>query len=140
MFRVKISTVKGWRDMQEFVGVDLEDSFVLGWQHDHAGRRVIFELEASLWPPHPLYETPAQDRHTCYRRGRLVFDDVLRLAGLRTVVEAKSTTDPDGTVDYGNIEGLCYEDGVYRFSGDIGEVECECRDVRVEFGEVVDSV
>jgi hypothetical protein len=129
--------VEDWRDMQEFTGVDLEDSFVLGWQHDRASRRVVFELEASLWPLHPRYETPPPEHHTCYCRARLVFDDVHWVAGLRPVAEAKGTTDPDGTVDYGNIEGLRYKDGICRFGGEVGEVEIECRAMRLEIGEVV---
>ena len=54
------------------------------------------------------------------------------------MAKAKSTLDPDGTTDYGNLEGFReVGNGVYKFGGDIaedfGEVTVACENVRLEF-------
>jgi len=50
---------------------------------------------------------------------------------------ARRTVDPNGSVDYGNIEVLRYVgDGAYSFGGDcaenFGEVSVKCEGVRLE--------
>jgi hypothetical protein len=50
---------------------------------------------------------------------------------------AKHTIDPDGSIDYGNVEGLRHiSDGTYIFGGDFGEnfgqVSVKCGGVRLE--------
>jgi hypothetical protein len=123
-----------WRDMPEFAGVDLEDSWVLGWSYDRSGRRLTFELEASLWPGHPAYVVPPPSEWTCYRPAVLAFDDVLSVAGLWDVAAARATVDPDGSRDYGSIEGLRREDDVFRFTGEMGDVAVRAARVQLTLG------
>gem|GEM_PF-385197 len=123
--------------MQEFAGVDLEDSFILGWNYDAAVQRVTFELEASLWPGHPFHEPPARWENACYRRALLVFDDIRNIRGLRPVGEAKGTTDPDGRTTYGKIEGFQQENETVRFRGEMGDVEIEGSSIRLLIHESV---
>jgi hypothetical protein len=120
-----------WREMPEFVGLDLEDSWVLGWRHDGAGQRLTFELEASVWPGHAAYEAPPPTEWTCYRPAVLAFEEVTSVVGLLDVAAARATVDPDGSRDYGAIEGLRHEGGVFRFSGEMGEVEVRAARVRL---------
>jgi hypothetical protein len=67
-----------------------------------------------------------------------VFDKVTSIDGLLPIDKAKSTLDPGGTTDYGNIEGLReVGNGVYKFGGDFvedfGEVTVAGESVRLEF-------
>jgi hypothetical protein len=51
-----------WPQIEIFKGIDLNDSFVLNWNHedDH----LSFELEASIWPESDYYTTPKQGEYT----------------------------------------------------------------------------
>ena len=120
-----------WRDMPEFVGVDLEDSWVLGWGYDPAVGRLTFEIEASLWPSHPSYSPPPANEYTCYRRAVLSFEGVMALSGLRDLPDARAHIDPDGTRDYGSIDVLEYSDGVFHVVGEMGDIEVSAAAVRL---------
>ena len=120
-----------------FDGVDLEDSWVLGWRFDSASNQLIFDLEVSLWQGHQHYAKPLPGHWTCYKRGRLVFEQVSKVEGLLPMESVKYTVDPDGSIDYGNIEGLRkISDDKYNFEGDFGEVSVTCSDVRLEINAV----
>jgi len=54
-----------WYDMEEFRGVDLNDSWVLSWEETEDN--LVFQIEASLWPGHPKYTEPPKSDWTCYR-------------------------------------------------------------------------
>src|SRR6476469_9191085 len=125
----------GWRDMSEFTGVDLEDSWVLGWRYDRTARRLTFDLEASRWPGHSAYDVPLPDEWTCYRPAVLAFENVASIAGLRDIAEARATVDPDGSRDYGNIDALRQEGELYRFSGEMGDVSVHAAYVRLVVSE-----
>jgi hypothetical protein len=117
-----------------FDGVDLEDSWVLGWHFEAARNRLVFDLEASLWPGHASYVSPAPDEHTCYKRALLIFESVANIDGLPTVDTVKPYIDPDGSIDYGNIEGLHHAGGgVYELGGDFGEVSINTQLIWVHF-------
>jgi hypothetical protein len=113
-----------WEDMELFRHVLVTDCFVLSWaEHDGS---LTFEVEASLWPGHPLYSKPPKTDWTCYRKATLRFPGVRRIEGLRTMAETPSTTDPDDSIDYGSFHGLhLADDGRYHLSGDFGEVTIE---------------
>jgi|SRR5215204_973685 len=117
-----------------FEHVDLEDSFVLGWHFDTESRRLVFDLEASLWKGHEHYTKPLPDEFTCYKRAQLVFENVETIDGLLPMDEATFSIDPDGSVDYGVVEGF-HQSGnnIYKLGGDYGEVTVECENVRLEF-------
>lgn len=116
-----------------FDGVDLEDSWVLGWRVDAVHHRLVFELEASLWPGHEYYVPPSPAEHTCYKRAHLIFEHVASIVGLSPMDAVKPNVDPDGSIDYGNIEGLHRAgEGIYKFGGDFGEVSIECEGVQLE--------
>jgi len=119
-----------------FEGVDLEDSWVLGWHLDELRKQLVFELEVSLWPAHVNYAPPKSGEYTCYKRGRLIFEDVMYLQGLLPEQEVKPSKDPEGSIDYGNIEGFNRAgDGVYEFEGDFGKVRVNGGRVHLEIDE-----
>ncbi len=110
-----------WREADAFSGIDLEDSFVLGWCR--TADKLVFDLEFSLWPGHPEYEEPKRGEHTCYKHGRLIFRNAQGIQGLLPMKHAPSTQDPNGTIDYGNVERLEWDaDGRVSVDGDFGAV------------------
>lgn len=116
-----------------FEGVDLEDSWVFGWHFDANHHRLVFDLDASVWPGHEHYTRPLFGEYTCYKRAQLIFERVATVEGLLHVDTVKPSIDPDGSIDYGNIEGFCHAGhSVYKFGGDFGEVCVKCGDVCLE--------
>ena len=123
-----------WHDVEDFPSVDLKDSFVLSWTQSPDG--LVFELDASIWPGHQLYEPPKPGEHTCYKRGRLIFPHAHSIRGLRTMAEASYTRDPDGSIDYGTIEALLATGtGRYRLCGDFGDVYLESEEPKLVFND-----
>ena len=123
-----------------FDGVDLEDSWVLGWHFNSSQNQLVFDLEVSLWQGHEHYDTPLPGEYTCYKRGCLIFDDVTSIHNLLPMDAVKPTIDSNGSIDYGNIEGLRHiSEGIYKFGGDVakdfGEVSVKCGDVRLEISQ-----
>jgi hypothetical protein len=108
--------------MPEFVGVDLEDSWVLGWRYDAASNRLAIELDASLWPGHAVYSAPLAGEYTCYRRATLSFEGVSTLEGLREQADVPGHLNPDGSRDFDCIDALDHVDGVFRLAGEMGNV------------------
>lgn len=53
------------------LGIDLTDSWILCWHY--SDKDFIFEIEFSLWPENPHYETPKPGDWTCYKKGQLIF-------------------------------------------------------------------
>ena len=123
-----------------FYGVDLEDSWVLGWHFNSSQNQLVFDLEFSLWQGNKHYETPLHGEYTCYKRGCLIFDEITSIHDLLPMNAVKPTIDPDGSIDYGNIEGLRHiGEGIYKFGGnvakDFGEVSVKCGYVRLEISQ-----
>ena len=112
-----------WREMPAFVGVDLEDSFVLGWAL--RADAFVVDLEASLWPGHPSYEPPLPGSHTCYKPARLVFPAVREISGLLPKAELDPSHDPDGSIDYGTIEALSSSGAQHRIVAEFGVVSLQ---------------
>jgi hypothetical protein len=109
-----------WNQIELFKGIDLTDSFVLSWAHDD--NQLSFELEASIWPESEYYSKPQNGEYTCYLKAALKFTDVQSLNGLKSIDLVPSTTDPDGSMDYGNIETLSQTETGFNLSGDFGTV------------------
>src|SRR5690349_1584808 len=100
-----------------FEGVSLEDTWIIGWRHDHD--RVIVNVEASLWPGHHDYELPRPGEWTCYKRGRLVFEAVRSVSGLpSTESGVPPYTDASGERDFGSINYLTTVEDGYRLGFD----------------------
>jgi hypothetical protein len=113
-----------------FDNVMIQDTWVLAWRRE--ADRLIFIIEASLWPGHPAYEPPNQGEWTCYKRGKLVFEGVRRIEGLLDQDHVASHTDPDGSRDYGSIDYLDTATDGFRIAGDFGDVAVQASVVRLE--------
>ena len=109
-----------WTQIKLFKGIDLNDSFVLSWEGDDT--KLSFELEVSIWPESEYYSKPKNGEYTCYRKAALTFTKVKSINGLKRIELVPSTTDPNGSTDYGNIETLCKTVTGFNLSGDFGSV------------------
>lgn len=112
--------IMDWTQINLFKGIDLNDSFVLSW--DHESDQLCFVLEASIWPESDHYSKPKDDEYTCYRKAILKFVNLQSINGLKSMESTPSTTDPDGSTDYGNIDTLCQTENGFDLSGDFGLV------------------
>lgn len=113
-----------WWDMEEFQGVDLNDSWVLSWEETEDN--LVFQIEASLWPGHPKYRKPPKSDWTCYRKATLSFPQKRRADGLLPMFKVRSNTNPDGSIDYDYIDTLQRnDDGSFLLCGDFAELTIE---------------
>jgi len=110
-----------WTDFKVFKGIDLNDSFVINWNHEND--QIIFEIEASIWPESEHYQEPSKLEYTCYRKARLIFTEINGSKGLLRIDTVKFTEDPNGSLDYGVIESLSRTSIGYQISGDFGSVD-----------------
>ncbi len=119
-----------WHLIELFKGIDLNDSFILNWNLE--GDQLQFNLEASIWPESKYYIKPESGEYTCYRNATLMFKSMQSITGLKPMVSAPSTTDPDGTTDFGNIETLSQTERGYSLSGGFGSVNITGGELRFE--------
>src|SRR5688572_10578204 len=110
-----------WTEMPEFDGVDLTESYVLGWRVDDQG--LHFELDVALVPGHPAYRHPRPDERTCYRRGALQFPGASSVRGLEPQDSVVGAVDASGERDYGNIDTFEEVEGEFNLSGEFGDVQ-----------------
>ncbi|MDG5501212.1 hypothetical protein [Marinobacter sp. BGYM27] len=119
-----------WREMPVFEGVDLNDSFILGWTQD--GGRLAFYIEASIWPESKYYSTPKAGEYTCYRSAVLEFVRAIEITGLRPIELTPPSIDPDGSKDYGNIDLLVTSESGFSLAGDFGDVSIRGGELRFD--------
>lgn len=114
--------------IEAFENILLEDTFVLSWHQDVGV--LTFRVLASLLQSHPDASVPAGGEWACYKPGIIKFSSVSSVRGLLPPESVVSTTDPDGSVDYGTIDCLAQTGpGEYRIIGDFGVVTVAAHDV-----------
>ena len=98
--------------------VYLEDSYVLAVkQSDDA---IQFKLDLVLRESHPQYKTPEKNEQYCYRKAKLVFNNMRKIDWLKS--QSQEYFDANGDVDYGNIDEFYAEGNQYYLSGDWGKI------------------
>jgi hypothetical protein len=112
-------------------GIDLPESFVLGW--NTANARLVFQIEFALWPESSFYRQPREDEWTCFRRGVLVFERITIIEGLKKQEDVRYGTDASGERDYGNVDIFEEKDGGVKLSGAFGDVSLRCGAWHLEF-------
>ena len=118
--------MKEWTKLEIFNHVDLQDSFVMSWTLKD--NRLEFILVASLWPGHAQYEKPKKNEYTCYKDAKLIFFDCDEVKGLMAMENTVSTEDPDGSIDFGNIDSLIEKpNGIFEVIGNFGTVIIVCK-------------
>lgn len=101
-----------------FENVYLEDSYVLSFNKTDSS--VEIPIEAVLTETHPLYAPPLPGEQYCYRQMTIRFF----LPQTYNFVLKKMTPirDPDGSIDYGNIDEFFLENGKYYLNGEWGDL------------------
>jgi hypothetical protein len=106
----------------------LEDSYVIGIS---AGRGILtITGDYVLTPEHPYYTANHPGEVHCWRRGIMVFEGVTNLNWTDQLAHRPSQ-DPDGSIDYGDIDVLTINGGRYVLEGDLGRIEVEAASVRM---------
>ncbi len=98
--------------------VYLEDSFVLECIETETG--IVFFLDLVLTPGHEQFASAKDNEQHCYCYGKLVFKNPSAVVWKRK--EFKPAMDASGSVDFGNIDFMVLDDGVYHLAGSWGDV------------------
>lgn len=97
----------------------LEDSFVLACVERES--EIVFLLDLVLTPGHESYTPAEPNEQHCYRSGKLIFRNSTAVTWLRKDFSHPSV-DASGQIDFGAIDSMTLEDGVYRLVGYWGAV------------------
>lgn len=108
-------------------GVYLEDSYVLGITEK--ADEISFQVEFVLTEQHPAYRPPLENEQHCYRRGSLTFHGVRDVRWAR--LSMRPSVEPNGDIDYGNIDAFAERDGIFRLEGEWGELSLSADTVTV---------
>jgi hypothetical protein len=128
-----------WREMPEFLGVDLEDSLVRSWYFEAPPFRLTVELDARLLPEHPAFRAGGSGEMFCSRPARLIFDDVMEIEGLDRAGDFWGVQE-DGAPAIDTFAFLrADEDGTYCFDAAWGEVRVRCAGLRLEITDRLQS-
>ena len=113
-----------WRDLREFRGVDLAESYVLSWGFDRGS--LVVELDILLLPEHPFYERPRPAERVCIRAATLEFPHCCSVRyGERELVDAAAEL---AAIDTGKLANLrVYAEGVYEIEGRFGRITLQAQ-------------
>lgn len=117
-----------------FADYYLEDGFVL--KLVSTKDKVEFDLEVVLRASHPQFHSPYDGEQHCYGFAKLTFHNPRSVHWER--VRIAPMLDPDGTIDFGNIDQLWLdpEAGYFYLDGDWGAVRIEGDCPKIQFTEV----
>ena len=115
--------MSNYYDWDKFKNIYLEDSYVLGI--DETSNKLIFDVEIVLHEEHPLYTTPKPDEQYCYKKGKIIFDELNSVDWINK--NNKAYTDAEGDEDLGNIDVFEQTKNGYHLEGDWGEVDVESK-------------
>lgn len=110
-------------ELPGFASLYLEDSYLTGVRENAA--EISFDLLFVLTEAHSEYQPPVLGEQYCYKHGRIIFEEIATIEWLRR--ELKPSTDPDGSVDYGNIDSFYNHHGIFELEGEWGKVRIRAR-------------
>ena len=109
------------------------DTYVLeeSWVLDVTARpgSVVFRLDLVLTPEHPRYKLPHPGNNLFYLDGQLVFEEVTDLEWVAQ--GGPPAIDATGEIDYGHIDTMTWDSGLYELQGDWGEMRVRARAARL---------
>ncbi|MCG8574437.1 MAG: hypothetical protein MI810_06080 [Flavobacteriales bacterium] len=111
-------------------GIDLTDSFVIGWKKSETDLEIVLEL--SVWPESPYYSKPKKGEFTDYKKGKLRFYGLKGLDGFSKLKTAKPNVDADGSKDWDNIHGFKKETNHFKLSLDVTDLKVVCDGFELE--------
>ena len=108
-----------WRQLREFVDVDLTKSFVLSWHTE--GETLVIDIDLYLEAEHPFYEKPRPAEKICIRPASIEFPYCEKLQA--DVVDGDEVLEITEKLGHGAIDDLnVLDDGRYAISGEFGTV------------------
>ena len=122
--------MRAHRDQEILRDLYLCDIYVL---EIRASRGVLaITVEFALAPEHPAYTSPRPGEQYCYLNGVLLFEKVTDLSWSGQL-SSRPSQDPDGSIDYGNIDALTMEGTRYMVHGDLGAIELRASTMRIVY-------
>ena len=110
-----------WRELREFHGVDLDQSFVLSWEY--AMSALLVDIDVCLLPDHPFYEEPRPAEGICIRPATLEFPYCTLLHSSTSDANRNDFPAIAESLALGRITGLeRVGDGRYEMTGKFGRV------------------
>ncbi len=100
-----------WRQLREFAGVDVSNSFVLSWRMQ--GETLLIDVDLLLMPEHPFYEKPRPAEKVCIRPAIVEFR------------YCDSVSADISQLGHGAIAGFTVQDGTYEIVGEFGTVRID---------------
>ncbi|WP_209783772.1 hypothetical protein [Paenarthrobacter nicotinovorans] len=91
--------------------------------------QLVITAEFVLTEEHTSYAPARPGEQYCYRKGVLVFEGVTDLTWTGQL-SSRPSRDPDGSVDYGNIDSLTIEGDHYTVEGDLGIIDLHAASIR----------
>ncbi|GAA4215393.1 hypothetical protein [Actinocatenispora rupis] len=122
------ATPTPYTDLPGLADLLLEESWVLDIAA-HPGR-ITLRAELVLTPEHPEYAPPGPQEQFCTRFGTLTLPEVVTLTW--TGQGARPIVDPDGSIDYGNIDVFVRSGRTTRIDGEFGSLLVESDAPKVE--------
>jgi hypothetical protein len=114
------SSSTDWRQLREFVAVDLERSFVLSWEMVSGTLQI--DVDLCLAPQHPFYEKPRPAEKVCLRAAVIEFPlcDVIEVDDAPA---GSAPADIAAKAAHGAITGFRrLADGRFELEGEFGVV------------------
>ncbi len=112
-----------------FENIFLEDSFVL--EITEKSNEIKFLMELVLAQTHPMYSKPKPNEIYCYKKAELLFPNAKEINWIeKTLMPSKDAT---GEIDYGNIDELYLENGIYCIWGDFGHLELKSSEPQIKY-------
>lgn len=112
--------VTNWTELREFTAVDLEQSFVVGWETE--GESLLIDLDLFLNPEHAFYEQPRPAEGACFRQAVIEFVDCTKVSAPGNA-DASDVAEAIKSLRTGRISGLRRNgDGYYEIFGEFGTV------------------
>lgn len=108
-------------ELAEFDQIYLEDSYVLELIENTT--KIEFKLNLVLRENHRNYTAPKEGEQYCYKQGSIVFKNPAKVTWIKK--EFRPTKDPDGEIDFGNIDYFIHKQNKYFLGGEWGEVQIE---------------
>jgi hypothetical protein len=117
-----------------FEGIQLDSSFILGWNYIQGNSELVFEVEFAIFPGNPFYEKPEKDNYTYYRIGQLIFKGVTEISGFKEKELIKPYIDIDYSKDWGEIDRLMLNnENIYKIENELIEFGIDCKELILQF-------
>ena len=109
-----------WRQLREFVGVDLLQSFVLSWRVER--ETLLIDVDLLLTEEHPFYERPRPAERVCIRPAVIEFPycESVHVGGCGDQASLENSIAALGGGAISSMRRLA--DGRYELRGDFGSV------------------